>query len=240
MSNKKLTKDLREEIYGCVLRATFDTRLKEYAAELPPLVDAMYDALVPEEHRKVMAQLPRSYLEWRECGSFYYVVEDGRGRSVYEQLARPLLDLPSEVYRSLPTGWNSRNRNSLCFSEGRPVPSYLNRQGFVFEEREHPVVQAFEEWRRRGVALEAEINEVGNAIWAVLMSVTTVKRLLDAWPEVRPHIPDEALFDRDRSLPTIVIADLNAKLAAAKGTFVATPVALDAGEIVTEMVKESA
>lgn len=240
MSNKKLTKELRETICGRVLKAAFATRLQTFATEEARIACDLYDEAIPAAHRALMAQLPESYFGASPGVTFHYFKRDAGGTERQVNLERPLRSLPDALAEKLPAHWRYRTSKTLCFNETRRMPNPALYSGLKLEGLDCAAVKAHESWLRRGAALEAEIAELERSVNCVLNSVTTVKRLLDAWPEVRPHLPDEALLDGERSLPTVIIADLNAKIEAAKGTFVAQPVTLEAGEVVTLMNAEAA
>lgn len=62
-------------------------------------------------------------------------------------------------------------------------------------------------------AVEANKKEIVQQIKAVVQSVSTVKRLLEVWPECEAFIPDEVRADNDgKQLPMILVANLNAAM----------------------------
>lgn len=61
--------------------------------------------------------------------------------------------------------------------------------------------------------LKDEMREMNNKIRAVLNSVTTVKRLIEVWPEVESHIPEQA---ETTGVPMVLISDLNQALEGAR------------------------
>jgi hypothetical protein len=62
-------------------------------------------------------------------------------------------------------------------------------------------------------AMRKEQREISAAVNATLNSVTTVKRLLEVWPEAAKYLPKNP--DKPQ-LPALRIDDLNARIAAAK------------------------
>lgn len=64
--------------------------------------------------------------------------------------------------------------------------------------------------------LAAQKERVAAQSMAVLGSVSTVERLLEVWPTVKKFIPAEALEERARTLPAVLVANLNATIQALK------------------------
>lgn len=51
-----------------------------------------------------------------------------------------------------------------------------------------------------------------NKINPILNSCTTVKKLLETWPEVKEHIPDHILAPEPLALPAVLVDDVNAAI----------------------------
>ncbi|MBZ7312623.1 hypothetical protein FMK79_17585 [Klebsiella oxytoca] len=56
--------------------------------------------------------------------------------------------------------------------------------------------------------LNARAKEIESTVWAALNSVTTLKRLVEVWPESKELIP-ESSDDARTTLPALKVEDLN-------------------------------
>jgi hypothetical protein len=88
---------------------------------------------------------------------------------------------------------------------GRLVPAFIAYSG-----AELPATNGL--WReinavdREKAALEDERGELTTKIRAMLAGITTVKRLLEVWPESEPFLPS---FEEKANLPAVQAEDLN-------------------------------
>lgn len=87
--------------------------------------------------------------------------------------------------------------------ERRFCPSGFTLQG------DHPLVVEFD--RLIGVEqdIDKRIEDIRSQVRASLSKFTTVKKLLESWPEVKELLPDQ-LEEVRPQLPAIQVADLNA------------------------------
>lgn len=110
---------------------------------------------------------------------------------------------------SLWLGFDGRHRR-LDMSKVRPV--FADRAGryHVFQLDEgSPVRAVLDGLRKEEAALEEDRSALRREVRSVLNSVTTVKRLLDVWPEAEKYLPDRP---ETPNLPAVVVADLNKKI----------------------------
>jgi len=80
--------------------------------------------------------------------------------------------------------------------------------GAVFEG-DHPLVLQFHELTNRGADIEKRSSDLRIQVNAVLDSCTTVKKLLDVWPEAKELLPTDVEEARPQ-LPAVQTAELNA------------------------------
>ena len=229
---KRLNKELANDIVNNVLRATFKDRLASLIEEEKKLGDRVYLEAIPEEHLKLMRKLPVTYFAQsyhaQPRGLDGYLIDHPLNRSWYDLYA--IIAIINDAhYRYGNTG--------IMMSDCKPIPAQYQhgRWGDVSES----LIAEIESWKARYQQLFDEAHKLKTKIETVMLSIRTVKALLEIWPECKPYIPEYAFAADDRSLPMVVIADLNEAISKAKGdaTVVGTDVAAAA---VNELVKEAA
>lgn len=226
---KRLNKELASEIVNNVLRATFKDRFVSLVEEEKKLGDRVYLEAIPEEHLKLMRKLPATYFvqsyHAQPRGLDGYLIDHPLHRSWYDLYAI----INGAYYRYGNTG--------IMMSDCKPVPAQY-QQG-LWGDVSDSLIAEIESWKARYQQLFDEASKLKTKIEMVMLSVRTVKALLETWPECKPYIPEYAFAADDRSLPMVVIADLNEAISKAKGdaTVVGTDVAAAA---VNELAKEAA
>ena len=226
---KRLNKELANDIVNNVLRATFKDRLASLVEEEKKLGDRVYLEAIPEEHLKLMRKLPATYFT-----QSYHVMPRGRDDYI---INHPLSLSWYELYAVINGSYFRYGSNGITMSDSRPIPA-LYQQG-RWGDISESLITEIEAWKARYQQLLDEASKLKTKLEMVMMSVRTVKALLETWPECKPYIPEYAFAADDRSLPMVVIADLNEAISKAKGdaTVVGTDVAAAA---VNELVKEAA
>lgn len=107
----------------------------------------------------------------------------------------------------------------FTFGENKPVPfrnSYHGGNQFAAViPGDHPLAKALKAWEEAKKELEIaqqQLREEKSAtrrkLETVINSVTTVKRLVEVWPEVQEFLP-EVVSGNDGGVPAVLIADLN-------------------------------
>lgn len=229
IKTKRMSRELASEIVNNVLRATFKDRFVSLVEEEKKLGDRVYLEAIPEEHLKLMRKLPATYFvqsyHAQPHGLDGYLIDHPLHRSWYN------------LYTIINGSYFRCGSSEIMMSDCKPIPAqYQNaRWGDVSAS----LVAEIESWKARYQQLFDEASKLKTKIEMVMLSVRTVKALLETWPECKPYIPECAFAADDRSLPMVVIADLNEAISKAKGdaTVVGTDVAAAA---VNELAKEAA
>jgi len=227
---KRLNKELANDIVNNVLRATFKDRFASLVEEEKKLGDRVYLEAIPEEHLKLMRKLPATYF----VQSYHAQPRGLDGYLIDHPLHRSWYDL----YALFSGSYYRFGNSGILMSGCKPIPAqYQNnaRWGVVSAS----LIAEIESWKARYEQLFDEASKLKTKIEVVMLSVRTVKALLETWPECKPYIPECAFAVDDRSLPMVVIADLNEAISKAKGdvTVIGTDVAAAA---VNELAKEAA
>lgn len=179
-ANRRLTKTLRDDIRHAVLCKTFKRRDQRLQKREHAIALALRD-LTLGAHKEAFLSLPRE-LQGNAWGN---------------------------IYAQLP-GDSERHRAFSLPGSGTPCPVHCcekhlllgSAKGRRIAERAHKWVQDRDKLKADRAALAGQLN-------AVLNSTTTVKALLDKWPEAAEFVPER---DRPMSLPAVQPAELNAAI----------------------------
>ena len=142
------------------------------------------------------------------------------GEAVYRDLyPKKVLD----QMEALPNGWLPESQSiSVRFGDG-----IGNYQGFRFEQSRRlqerhegtakvydekaPLAKRYAALKDREAALKSDTQEASKKARAVLNSVTTLKRLVEVWPEVAPFVKGLG-DDGSKGVPAVPIKELNETL----------------------------
>lgn len=100
----------------------------------------------------------------------------------------------------------------VYFGENRLL-SYGHRSNAarVYDDK-HPLSVRHAAYRSAKNQLEEEQSKAKSSAQAILDSVTTLKKLIEVWPEVEPFVEDFKQTSSGRYLPALPVQDLNARL----------------------------
>lgn len=73
---------------------------------------------------------------------------------------------------------------------------------------DHEITKRFDEIADAEAKVEKRKKDIEATVWAALNSVTTIKRLIELWPESKELLPPEAENSRS-ALPALKVEDLN-------------------------------
>lgn len=107
-----------------------------------------------------------------------------------------------EMYRMNLGGLRVNMHFSDSTEDKRICPS-----GAVFEG-DHPLVSRFHELHNKESEIDSREESLRQQIKAVIKSCTTVKKLLDVWPEAKELLPQQLEESRPQ-LPAVPVAELN-------------------------------
>ncbi|WP_409975834.1 Nmad5 family putative nucleotide modification protein [Escherichia coli] len=101
-------------------------------------------------------------------------------------------------------GWHSYGKDGNGEDILLPTP---DKDKCMFDA-EHKITKRFDEICALQQKLEARKKDIESNVWAALNSVTTVKRLIEVWPESKELLPKEA-DKASAALPALRVEDLN-------------------------------
>lgn len=104
------------------------------------------------------------------------------------------------------------NFTRVYFGENRLLArSHQSNAARVYDDK-HPLSVRHDAYRSAKDQLEEETRKAKSSAQAILDSVTTLKKLIEVWPEVEPFVEDFKQTDSGRYLPALPVQDLNARL----------------------------
>lgn len=164
----RLTKDIRDEIVLDLLRHSFKERVEALYAERAALAQAIYEDVFSAETRKKMQSLPEGWLPEvkginARLGSDYSSFDFSGG-------------LYGEINRIAKNGKD----------ETRRVPSKHKGGCVASYDATHKLALENERLANLRKSLCEEIETAKRAADTAVNAVSTVKRLIEVWPEVNP------------------------------------------------------
>ncbi|MDK1822457.1 Nmad5 family putative nucleotide modification protein [Klebsiella sp. K6-243] len=197
MSSIRLTNAIREQIAKNALtksgivaalealqinrqRVARDARVFAFGgSEKAAKVDKAYD------------KLEKALSELRDSGSSFYI-SNGLSSSIY-------ITISGRQLSWRPYGEEAKGGDILLVTPNRD----LCRFG-----ADHEITKRFDEIINEEQKLNVRAKEIEANVWAALNSVTTLKRLVEVWPESKELIPENS--DSVKSmLPALRVEDLN-------------------------------
>jgi hypothetical protein len=193
----RLTNELRDKIAADILRHRFTEQVDALIADRAVFADAIYTDIFRKSDREKMAALPKGWLpEETSIGAQF-----GEASGRYENV-----NFNGFFYGKLSGLRTTREGETVT----RRVP-YKHRTGCakVYDDA-HKLTQRHMELSDRLTTLTEEYSAAKRQTMAALHSASTIKRLVEAWPEVAPFT---AKYENAPSqLPSVPVAKLNEML----------------------------
>lgn len=143
-------------------------------------------------------------------------------RDVYPLKIRRQMEAMPEGFMCHSESFNvnfAGERSYLYFSSRRPIARKHTNSYAVSYPADHPLAVKWTEISREEKAINAEKRGTRTDIGVVLDQVTTLKKLIEIWPEVEPWVKDFVEPPVDRTnLPALPITELNKTLGLEKKT----------------------
>lgn len=190
----RLTNDIRKMITRAVLRHRFNEQVDALIAERAEFADAVYRDVYSKPDRERMDALPKGWLP-EESG---LEVQCGTSGSRYERT-----DFDGSIYGPLRFVSTMKKDNDTL---RRVLHKHARRCAKVYGT-DHKLSVWHDEIGQRVSSLLAEYKTAEQQTAAALASVGTIKRLIEAWPEVAPFaLPFEYA---PKQLPSVSTETLN-------------------------------
>lgn len=193
MASTRITAGLRDHIVAGLLRHRFNLeqlaineeqeRINKRAAER---TQGAYEMVFTEAERKRLAEAPEGW--YPEVDSVRVQVEGGKVEEVEFETSKRV---PYEVEDG---GW-------------RHITAIVSLDNHYFQVNRE-VAEMREALDQRRQKLSEDKATLRNRAVAVIESVTTVKRLLEIWPELHDFLPEENAGPSG-DVPAIMVSDLN-------------------------------
>lgn len=190
----KLTNYMREQIAEAVVRHRFNDPALAIVTRRAALAAKVYDDLYSPADQKKMAGLPTGWLpedndisvQFGSGGNYTQIAFSG---AAYGTIARVLAEPLDRTMRRVASA-HVRG----CAKSYEPT---------------HPFVAEYEALKADTAALVAEIETAERQAKAAIASASTVRRLIDMWPEIEPFTKDYQ-DERRPNLPALPTEQLNA------------------------------
>lgn len=186
MKSKRLTTSMRDKITAAVVDDALKARREQHQLHRAQLADEVYASVVGE-HEATMKRLPTGYCDVSRA-------------------------LRVEVIES---GQHGR-RYHLGLSDDRLFPAFARFHALLEARSGSEIAERLAQLEVEKENIDKDAEGLREKVIQVVHSVSTVAKLIEVWPEVKPYLPPEATQEDAVNLPAIVVADLNQVLAQAK------------------------
>ncbi|EOI1119927.1 Nmad5 family putative nucleotide modification protein [Klebsiella oxytoca] len=197
MTSIRLTNAIREQIAknalikSGIVAALEALQVKRHEVARDARVFAFGGAEKTAKADKAYEKLEKALSELRESGCSAYA-SSGLSSSIY-------ISISGRQLGWCPYGNDAKGGDILQVTPNRD----LCRFG-----AEHEITKRFDEIINEEQKLNDRSKEIKATVWAALNSVTTLKRLVEVWPESKELIPENS--DSVKStLPALKVEDLN-------------------------------
>lgn len=205
----RLTEEIRSKTIRRMLLALFKERFAELQRDVKALTLETYRQVIGEQNLALMKKLPKDYFQQNNAFSVRIDKGDGNSPRNMENVVLHFLN-PNGVVISY--GWR------IEIDETVPQPTFMSHNGLYLrhsEPGERKLVQKWIAIEKRSNELVKETKALSDSTYQVLRSVTTVKKLIEVWPDAKDYLPPE-VFEEDKALPAVVIGDLLTMIKMAK------------------------
>lgn len=183
MATARLTNSIRDAIKSKVMHRAFDKLHEDLKEREHDLAVAVYNIAFSKKDHKLMEMLPSGWLPKRS--SFQVKFEEGTVGYI-------TLRFKNEEDMVVP--YNKHNYGAL-----------------VVIELGHEIEKSVIKWQNDKSDLEKKQSETKASVVAILDSVTTIKRLMDVWPEAKDFILPY-MSESKCTLPAIQFKEVNKML----------------------------
>lgn len=221
MTSRRITKDLRNSITSNLLRSTYAPRIKKAQDELRD-----YGVELVKRYRD--SDLEAAYITVfnNENGTTWDKYNGGHYNRRYHSLNQASFSpdtgdknenarsvdflqvlLFRETHTTIQAKDNPHDHYQLKIREKETTSPFISmgsRERYFIKKQEWTKLNRLQNEYEELIAAAAEAVTAANV---VMHSVTTVKRLLEVWPELDPFIPS---LIQGKNLPDITKAELNA------------------------------
>lgn len=210
MATQRLTKNIRKDLCDKLLERAFKARAQEIVQEIHEFAIELYRDVLGDDVERVM-ELPDG---WLPKGSEVTVVFAGEVQCVYfggsfshivdlnlRRVGAESIEPVEKVNRGRYGRWEM------------PMPAKMTRGASKSYDARHPLCERYKALGNKETDLIQEMDSARRTAEAAMNSVTTVKKLIEVWPEVE-EFAKVYLNNGERKavLPMIPRAALNAKL----------------------------
>jgi hypothetical protein len=172
MTSTRLTNDIRESLTRDIMRHRFTADVDDLLATQAAFAMRVYDDLFNADMRTAMSALPDGWLnDSDDIGvQFGYV----GGSNVYTRL----------WFSGYLTGSLGQLQTKRDTKKTMRVPASKAHGCVKVYDPSHPLSKDFDRIRIRTKSLRENVDTAKRSVETALNAVTTIKRLVETWPEV--------------------------------------------------------
>jgi len=211
MASARLTRHIRESLLKKLITRAFQERAQDLVDRSAALAVEFYEDALAGDLEAIRA-LPRGWLPTDDDIKVYVAGDMERlcfNGSMGNGCLTPTLRQcgAKEASPELATNTGSFRRPEL------PFPAKVRGQCVKQYEAGHPMEKRLTDLKGEASDFETEVTRATKTAEAAMNSVTTVKKLIEVWPEVEEFARPYLVNGEQRAiLPAIPRAELNAKL----------------------------
>lgn len=196
MASVRLTKSLKEEIIKGLLAHKYLKSVEALCEKQKDFAHKVYNDVYSKAQREQMNKLPNGWLPTK----LYVRVQFGASCN-YAQLTfagdKGLYDFRKYFYVKAP-------KNIELVIPYRDINSCSKRY-----ENTDKLAEEYQTLKDEHDDLLNKVHEDERKAAGTIGSITTLKALLKAWPEIKPFVPDYALRAQKDNLPALPVKQLN-------------------------------
>lgn len=204
MATVKLTRAIREAIQEAVIKHAYLARCQAHLDAERQFVEDIWNDVVSEDMAQRMRNLPEGWLPMDNDFKAYFDT-DAQGLYFATGLG---YSMPNGFYKlgvRCPDTESSKRRMPSAWAAGNVVKVY----------RDMETIDRFRKLQKARKGLETELEDAKRSVMSTLESVTTVKKLIEVWPEIEKFAApflEEQKAEARAILPDIPRARLNETL----------------------------
>lgn len=196
----RLTTNIREALLKKLLKRAFGGQVQDLMERQSKFAVRLYEDALGKKDLALVNSLPKGWLP--EDDDFKVQIA-GTVQGIYLNGTLNGYSIPSEF----------RDAGAECARIYLPFPNSKKQQVMKVYEAGHPLAEEFQAFCNETTDLKEKIGRAARTAKSAMESVTTVKKLIEVWPEVEEFAKDY-LHDGERKavLPMIPRTELNAAL----------------------------
>lgn len=202
MTSVRLTQEIRKDIRNSLIKDPYKDKVLDHAKKASEFTYKVYRDLYTMKEFEYIATAPTGWLNTDN-----YIMIDFAG----ERAHLPFNGAGGRYncHNQITDGWEGVEDREEIVPDGR---GYRALKSY---DADHEMTVIYRELQEAEKTLHEEIHQTMVEVSAILNNARTVKKLIEIWPDVEPHIP-AVLVKAGTNLPAVQLEALNEKLGIGK------------------------